>query len=159
MRGRIVRIAELVGEECAGNLRRKPRSDVLVILRVTLADIGARDPHVGTQRLQLQHLLGRHLVRDDEHDRIALCARDQREPEPRVAGGRLDDGAAGLQLAAALGALDHREPDAVLDRAAGILRFELQQQRAGPGIEPRNLDQRRVADQVEYRRGVLGSHR
>jgi hypothetical protein len=38
----------------------------------------------------------------------------------------------GLQAAVALGRLDHGAADAVLDRAAGILGFELEEQRQGP---------------------------
>jgi hypothetical protein len=58
-------------------------------------------------------------------------------------------GAAGSEAAVAFGGLDHRQADAVLDRAAGVLRFELQEQRARPGVEARDLDQRRVADQFQ----------
>ena len=64
--------------------------------------------------------LDAHAVRHDEDQLVALHRRDHREADAGVAGGRLDDHAAGLQLAAALRVLDHRERDTVLDRRAGI---------------------------------------
>src|SRR5207244_12481683 len=48
-----------------------------------------------------------------------------------VARGRLDDRAAGLELAGPFGLLDHGQPDAVLDAAAGVQLLELGQDR-GP---------------------------
>ena len=80
----------------------------------------------------------RHLVGHHEHHAVALGARDQRQAEAGVAGGGLDDRAAGLQAAVALGGLDHRQADAVLDRAAGVLRFELEEQLAAAGVEARH---------------------
>ena len=55
----------------------------------------------------------------------------------------------GCRLSVALGGLDHRQADAILDRAAGVLAFELGEQPAGAGIEMGQLDHRRVADEVE----------
>src|SRR5262249_12135349 len=52
--------------------------------------------------------------------------------------------------------LDHLEADAVLDRATGILVLQLQKQSTGAGIEARELDERRVPDQVEDRRRLAG---
>ena len=57
--------------------------------------------------LRVQHLLARHLVRHDQQRAIALAAADQRETEPGIAGGRLDDGAAGLEPPVGLRRLDH----------------------------------------------------
>ena len=67
----------------------------------------------------------------------------------------------GLSRPVPLGRLDHRQPDAVLDRAARVEHLELgEDQRlavgraevAGDAGEP---DERRVADEVEDRLGVL----
>ena len=80
---------------------------------------------------------------------IALLRRDQREPEAGVAGGRLDERVARLDVAALLGLLDHRDADAVLDRAARIHEFELQEQAAWACIDMRHLEHRRLADHVE----------
>ena len=45
--------------------------------------------------------------------------------------------------------LDHRQADAILDRAARIHVFELQEQLARPGIEPMELQHRRPADHFD----------
>ena len=153
VRQRVGGIVELVGEERAGDLAGEPGREILVVGGMALADVGAGDVHLGAERLQVQHLLGRHLVGHDQDDAIALGPRHQRQAEAGVAGGRLDHGAAGLQAAVALGGIDHRQADPVLDRAAGVLRFELQEQRAGAGVEPRHAHQRRVADELENGRG------
>ncbi|MCY1545462.1 hypothetical protein D9M68_814060 [compost metagenome] len=97
----------------------------------------------------MQHLLGGHLVRHHQHHPIALGAPHQGQPQASVAGGGLDYGAAGLEPAITLGAVDHGDADAVLDRTAGVLGFELQEQGAEAGIEAGDPDQRSVADQVE----------
>jgi hypothetical protein len=78
-----------------------------------------------------------------------------------VAAGRLDDRPSGSQQAVAFGGFDHREPDAVLDRAAWVEHLELgQQQRlsfartqvACHSIDP---DEGRPADEIEDGSGVL----
>ena len=154
------RVVELVGEERARDVVREPRGQVLVVLGVSLAHVGARDVHLGTQRLQVQHLLGRHLVGHDQHHAVALGARDQGQAEPGVAGGRFDHRAARLQAAVALGGVDHREADAVLDGAAGVLAFEFHEQPARASVEMCELDHRRVADEVEggFEGAIAGIH-
>jgi hypothetical protein len=116
---------------------------------MALADIRARDPDLGTQGLEMQNLLLAHLVGDDEDEAIALLRRDKRKAEPGIAGRRLDQGAARADLAVALGRLDQRQADAVLDRAGGILVLELDEERATAGVEARQLHERRVADRIE----------
>ena len=98
----------------------------------------------------MQDLLGGHLVRHHQHHPVALRAADQGQAETGVAGGGLDDGATGPQAAVTHGGLDHGDTDAILDGAAGVLRFELEVQGAGAGIEARHANQRGVADQVEH---------
>src|SRR5690606_40818163 len=46
--------------------------------------------------------------------------------------------------------LDHPQADAVLDGAAGVLRFQLEIELADTAVEMLGLDDRGVADQVEY---------
>ena len=59
----------------------------------------------------------------------------------------------GSELARGLGRLDHRLRDAVLDRAGRVLALELAVDLDGRlGRDPRQLDERRVADEVEERR-------
>ena len=129
---------------------RQARGNVLVVLRMALADVRAGDVHLGAHGAQVQDLLGGHLVRHHQHHPVALRAADQGQAETGVAGGGLDDGATGPQAAVTLGGLDHGDTDAILDGAAGVLRFELEVQGAGAGIEARHANQRGVADQVEH---------
>ncbi|MNF60755.1 hypothetical protein D3C84_423770 [compost metagenome] len=106
--------------------------------------------HLGAHGLEVQHLLGGHLVRHHQHHPVALGPPHQGQAQAGIAGGGLDYGAAGLEPAVALGAVDHGDADAVLDGAAGVLAFELEKERAGAGVETGNPHQRGVADQVEY---------
>ena len=70
-------------------------------------------------------------------------------PMPVLPRGRLDDRAAGLELAAALGVLDHRQRDAVLDRAAGIGALRLHPHFGAVAEQAVDADVRRVADGLE----------
>ena len=149
------RVGELVDEEGA-DLAGDPLGEVLVVLGMALADVRAGHAHLGAQRLEVEDLFLAHLVGHDDDQAVALLSGDQGEAEAGVAGGRLDDGAAGLEHAVVLGRLDHRQADAVLDRAARVLQLELGEQPAGPGIELGEFDHRRVADHFE---DVAGNHR
>src|SRR5690606_33105261 len=94
-------------------------------------------------------LLPAHLVRDHEDQLVALLLRHQRQADAGVAGGALDQGVAGLDVAALFGGLDHAHADAVLDRTARVLALELQVQLAGTGIQAPGLDDGRVGDELE----------
>src|SRR3970282_2880735 len=87
---------------------------------------------------------------------VSLLLRHQRQPDAGVAGGALDQDVAGLDVAAGLGRLDHAQAEAVLDRAPGILRFELEVELTHAGVEVLGRDDRRGADQVEY--GGVNGH-
>ena len=82
-------------------------------------------------------------------------------PWPVLPRRRLDDRAARLEQAGPLGGLDHRQPDAVLDRAAGVEHLELGEQQRLPlertevADDARDPDEGRVADEVEDGLGVL----
>ena len=102
MRLGIVGIAELVDEVRAAALGDR-RAEILVVLRMALADVGARQHDFRAHRAQVEDLLLAHLVGQHQDQAIALLRGDQRETEAGVAGGRLDDRAAGLQIAALLG--------------------------------------------------------
>ena len=97
----------------------------------------------------MENLLPRHLVRHDDNHLVAALGRNQRQTEAGIARRCLDQRAAGLQLAAGLSRLDHGNGDTVLDRAAGILVFQLQEQPAWSGIEIGHLQHRGVTDHVE----------
>ena len=98
--GRLVRqrvggIGELIDVEAVGYLARQSRGQVLIVLGMALADIAARQADLRAERAQMQNLLLRHLVRDHQQQPVALLRRHQRQPQPGVAGGRLDEGAGG----------------------------------------------------------------
>ena len=71
---------------------------------------------------QQQHLAAfdRHAVRHRQDQPIALGGADKGERDPGIARGRLDQHGAGLDAAGGLGRLDHRQPDAVLDRGERV---------------------------------------
>jgi len=146
---RIGRIVELVGEPGAGNVARQPRRIVLIILGVALADVRPGLVDLGAQCFQVQNFFRGHLVGHDEHHAVALDAGDQRQAQAGVAGRRFDDHAAGLEAAVGLGLFDHGAADPVLDRAARILRLELEEQLARPGIHAGDFHQRGVSDERE----------
>ena len=150
VRGRVRRVGELVDVEGAGNLGGEARGDVLVVVGMPLPDIGAGDARLDAERAQVKDLLLAHLVGDDEDQAIALLRRHQREAKAGVARRRLDDRATRLQRAIALGRLDHRESDAVLDRAAGILVLELEEEPTFPGVDPRRYEEGSAADRIEH---------
>src|SRR5207245_1431529 len=90
---------------------------------------------------------------DPGHERVdAFELFDQLGAGGGVGRSGLDEGVAGLESSFALGALDHREADAVFDATAGIIVFEF-----GPhfGVlfarEPVEPDHRGVPDQVQGR--------
>ena len=86
----------------------------------------------------------------DEQCAIALAAAHQSEPEPGIAGRRLDDCTPGLT--------DHRPPPPrhrargpVLERAGRVRALEFEKQPTGAAIDAGDLDERRIADEVEDR--------
>ena len=151
VRARIGGIGELVDEEGAGRAPRDRLGEVLVVVGMALAHVRARDDDLGAHGLGVQHLLARHLVGHDEQRAIALAAADQGETEPGIAGGGFDDGAAGLEAPVGLRRLDHGARRAVLDRAGRIRALELEKQPARTTVDARDLDERRVADEIEHR--------
>ena len=81
---------------------------------------------------------------------IAARVADQRQPDPGIAGGALDDRAAGPQQPLLLGVEDDRQRRPVLDRAARIQELALAQDLAAGGVGHLvQAHQRRVADQID----------
>nr|GFD57819.1 hypothetical protein [Tanacetum cinerariifolium] len=85
-------------------------------------------------------------------DPIALGAAHQRQTQSRVPCRRLDDGASGSERAVTFGGIDHRKADAVFDRAARVLGFQLEKQGTEPRVDATDAHQRGVADQFKYGR-------
>ena len=93
----------------------------------------------------------RQVVRHDQRHPEAAHRRDHRQCDPGVAAGCLDQPVARLDFAALLGAPDHRQRRAILDRAARIVALELGQQHVAPTgsgrpRQPLQPHQRRIAD-------------
>ena len=111
---------------------------------------GRHQPEVGAA--QPQHVLLFLALRLGHHDHRAVAARigDQGDADAGIAGGALDDHAAGLELAALLGVLDDGERRAILHRAAGIEELRLAVDVAARRLRGGDqLDQRRVADAID----------
>jgi hypothetical protein len=147
---RIGRIAELIDENGARRVGRDASREILIILGVTLADVRTGRDHFGPHGLEVQHLLAAHLVGNDQDQSVALERRHQGKPQTGIAGGRLDQGATGSQLSFALERGDHGERGAILDRATGVLTFQFDKQPAVANFKTRDLDQRRVPDELEH---------
>jgi hypothetical protein len=145
----IGRVLELVDVDRAGDRLGQGLGHVLVVFRVTLADVAAGQADVHAHGPQVQDLLPRHLVGHHQDQLVALQRRHLGQAQAGIAGRRLDDRAARLEAAVGLGRLDHRAGHAVLDRAAGVLVLQLQEQPTRAGVEVANLDHRRAADQIE----------
>ena len=90
-------------------------------------DRGGAHDHLGAVRLEHVALVLADLVGADEDAVVALLLRHHRQPDAGVAGRRLHDRAARLQLAGGLGGLDHPGRDPVLHRAAGVEVLDLRQ--------------------------------
>ena len=159
--GRVLRVPVLVGLERARDVTGEPGGDRVVALGRFRRDVGRAQHDLGAVRPQELLLLGRLLVGHDEDAPVTLERRGDRQAVPGVPRGRLDDRAAGLEQARPLGRLDHRQADPVLHRAARVEHLQLRQQerltvdRGDVADEPADPDERRVADQVEDRLGVL----
>src|SRR5690606_9882365 len=123
VRGRIVRVPELVDEVRAGGLARDALGHVLVVVRVALGHVRAGEHDLRAHRLEVEDLFPAHLVRDHQDQLVALLLRHQGKADAGVAGGAFDQGVAGPDVTALLRGLDHAQADAVLDRAAGVLAF------------------------------------
>ena len=95
--------------------------------------------------------LNGHRLRHDDDDPVASGCRDGGEADAGIAGGRLDDDRAGLQLTRSLRVVDHFLRNAVLDGTGGVEVFKFGQD---SGLEVqlffdvRQLQQGSLADQL-----------
>jgi hypothetical protein len=104
----------------------------------------------------VENLLAAHFVRHHQDQRVAFLGGDQRQAEAGIARRGLNNRAARLQLAGTLRFVNHRQRNAIFNRAAGVLVFQLQKQRAGTGIKLMQLDKRGTANQ--FGDGVINRH-
>ena len=147
MRERIRRITELIHIKPARNFRGQPRGHILIVFGMAASHVGPRHDHFGAERFDVRDFFLRHLVGDNENDSITFRAGNQRQTETGVSRRRFDHGPARLQFSLLLGRLDHSERDAIFDRAGRILIFQFNEKLAGTGIDPRDLDERRIANE------------
>ena len=149
VRLRIRFVGKLIDVVRVGIILRDLLGNILVVLRISLRNITAREHNFCTHRAQVRDLLVAHLVRHDNRKAIAFLPRDQRKRKTRVACSRFDDATALLQLARLLGRIDHRDRDAILDRVARIHRLHLHEQLARTRVHSLEFEHRRVADHLE----------
>src|SRR5712692_1867250 len=146
-------VLELLGHEVVGVLAQE------LLRRVDGArhalDRG-RDVELRAEAREEALALDAHVVGHRQDEPVALHRGRHREPDAGVAARRLDDRRAGLEQAARLRVLEHRQRDPVLHAAARVDRLELgdDARAAGPG-QPVEPDHRGPADQLEHARGDL----
>ena len=140
----------LVGLEGAGDLLGEAIRHAVVRLGRLRRHLGRRDDDLGTVRAQQVDLLLRHLVRHHRDHAVALECRRYGQAGAGVAARGLDDRAARLELAVALGGIDQGYRGAVLDRAARVEGLHLRDQLWTQVLaEAREPHERRVADRIQ----------
>ncbi len=149
MRRRVVRVAELVDEVGARRFARDALGHVLVVLRMPLGDVRTGQHNLGTHRLEVEDFLAAHLVGHHQDQVIALLLRHQGQAQAGVAGGALDQSVAWADFSGALGAFDHRQANAVLDGAAGVGAFQLEEQLTRSDVQALRAYHRGTSDQFE----------
>src|SRR5262249_36468741 len=108
-----------------------------------------REDQRGAVGVEQGAALERHRLRHGQDEAVALHRAHERQADAGVAAGGLDDDAlAGADLAVALGGLDHRQGDAILDAAARVVLLALGPHLGGVGRDDAGeLDERRPADE------------
>ena len=147
----VVEIVPLVGEDHAVlfgllELLGEPSPDMLIVVRV---GVGRRRHLDQLGAAQPQHVLLFLALRLGDDDQRAVAARigDERKADAGIAGGCLDDQAAGAQLAALFRLQDHLPAGAVLHRAARVHELGLAEDGAAGRLRGAlQLDERRMAD-------------
>src|ERR1044072_3810089 len=144
---RVRRVLELLRDEAAGRLggqfARAPNSALHALLCGHVL-------YAPAKRLHNLHLLARVAFGHAQDYFVAARDADERQPDARVPGRRLDDGRALLQDSAALCVENHPQRGAGFDGGAGVHVFELRVEfRRGLGRELRKAQQRRAAHKVK----------
>ncbi len=147
---RVGGVVVLVGLEGAGDLPHQAVRHRVVRVGVLGGHRRGADDDLGAVGPEQGDLLRGDLVRHDERAAVATAGGDDRQPDARVARGRLDDRAPRLQQAVALGRVDHGDRGPVLHAAAGVEHLQLPEQLPGDApADPVQVHQGGVADQVE----------
>ena len=108
------------------------------------------DDNLRPVRTQQLHLFAGDFVRHRKYAVVTAQGSHHGQANAGVAGGGLDDGAPGQQLAFPLGRGDHGQGGAVLDATSGVQVLELCQQMAGNiAGGPVQRQQRRLAYEVQ----------
>ena len=122
MRLRVGGIDELSGKEAVGDLL----CQLLGFGDGALHALGAlRQDELSAVSLHQLPAFDGHRFGHHDDDPVASCRSDGGKSDACVAGGRLNDDAAGFQLAGCLGIVDHGLGNAVLDGAGRIEVFKL----------------------------------
>ncbi len=129
---RVGRVGVLVGPERAGDLAGEALGGGVVRIGVLGRHRHRAHHDLGAVGAQQRHLLRRDLVGHDEHAPVAALGGDDGEPHAGVARRRFDDRAPRQEQPVALGGVDHRDGGAVLRRAAGVGRLQLERDRCRP---------------------------
>ena len=108
-----------------------------------------RQHHFGAEHAHQLAALDGEAVGHRHDQRIALLRADHGEPDAGIAAGRLDDGLARLQGAAALAFLDDVERQPVFHRGGRIEELGLHVDRPAVDAEIVDADRRGVSDRVE----------
>ena len=124
MGGGVGGVDELSGDEAVRDLLRQ----LVGLGDGALHALRALGQHqLGAVGLHQLAALDAHRLRHDDDDAVAARGGHGGKADARVAGGRLDDDGAGLQLALGLRLIDHRLGDTVLHAAGGVEVLQLRE--------------------------------
>ena len=138
-------VLELASEEPAVSL-----GELAGLGRHAGAFLGGRgQDDAGAEEAHQPAALDAEALGHDDDEGVAPDRADHGEADAGIAARRLDDSLAGAERAVALGRLDDREGEAVLDRAHRVERFELGVERGVGGCERVQADDGRVANRGE----------
>jgi hypothetical protein len=124
-------IIELIGPEgpvrlALGQALGQPAGDMDVIVRVFIGN-GTGQAQIGPAQAQRVFFLLALGFRHDDDSTETQDVADQSQADPRIAGGSLDDCAAGFELALCDGVLDQGKGGPIFHRPAGVKKFGLAQ--------------------------------
>ena len=127
-------------------VRARSSSSALAMAPVH-ALLARRQHDLGAERLEQPAAFELMRLGHGDDQLVAAGGAGERQADAGVAAGRLDDGGVLVDLAVALGGVDHGHADAVLDRPERVEVLQLGDDgRLGVADDAAQADQRRVAD-------------